>query len=73
MEDRYHKGYRVKVRSFHSGVRWRTEVIISEVKDATASELTLPTPPINWSAATEAEADEYGLQMARDWIARSQE
>jgi hypothetical protein len=73
MEDKYHKGYRVKVRSFRSGARWLTEVVIWALKDATASELLLPSPPVAWSAATEAAADEYGLEMARDWIARSQE
>jgi len=73
MDDTYHKGYRVRVRSFHSGMRWRTEVMIRAMRDATASELTLPSPPIHWSAATETEADEYGLAMARDWIARTED
>jgi hypothetical protein len=73
MDDKYHKGYRVSVRSFPSGMRWRTEVIIRAIRDATASELMLPAPPIYWSAATETEADAYGLVMARDWIARPDE
>jgi len=73
MEDRYHKGYRVKVKSFRSGSRWRTEVVIWAMKSATASELMLPSPPVNWSAATEEEANQYGFEMARDWISRTEE
>ncbi len=72
MENRYHKGYRVKVRSFRTGARWRTEVVIVTMKSP-AAELTLPSPPVSWSAATEEEANEYGLAMARDWISRSEE
>ncbi len=72
MENRYLRGYRVKVSSFRSGSGWRTEVSICSLKD-TASVLTLPAPPLRWSAATEQEADLYGLDMAREWIANTEE
>jgi len=72
MDDRYHKGYRVKIHSFRSGVRWRTEVVIAAMKGP-AAELARPAPPASWSAATEEEANEYGFAMAREWIARLQE
>ena len=72
MDNRYHRGYRIRVRSFRTGARWRTEVVIATMKVPDA-ELTLPLPPVHWSAATEEEANEYGLAMAKDWIARTQE
>jgi hypothetical protein len=72
MDNRYHRGYRIKVRSFRAGARWRTEVVIATMKVPIA-ELTLPFPPVHWSAATEEEANHYGLAMAKDWIARTQE
>lgn len=76
MENRYHKGYRVKVTSFRSGpvgARWRTEVVISALRDATASELVLPSPPLGWSASTEEEANQYGFELAKAWIAQTDE
>jgi hypothetical protein len=72
MDNRYHKGYRVTIRSFRSGVRWRTEVVIATMKRPPA-ELVLPLPPTSWSASSEQEADEYGFAMAKDWIARTEE
>ena len=71
MAHRYHKGFRVNIRSFRSGVRWRTEVVITTMK-APVSERALPRPPETWSAATEEEADAYGFEMAKDWIARGE-
>jgi len=72
MDDRYHRGYRVKVNSFRSGSGWRTEVSICSMKD-TSAVLTLPAPPLRWWAGTEQEADKYGLDMAKTWIANTDE
>jgi hypothetical protein len=72
MADRYYRGYRVKVSSFRSGSGWRTEVSICSMKD-TASVLKLPSPPLRWWAGTEQEADAYGFEMARAWIANTDE
>ena len=69
---RYHKGFRVSIRSFRRGVRWRTEVVITTMK-APVSERALPLPPETWSATTEEEADADGFEMAKDWIARGEE
>src|SRR5262252_8995665 len=49
MDNRYHRGYRIRVRSFRTGARWRTEVVIATMKVPDA-ELTLPLPPVHWSA-----------------------
>ena len=70
MEDRYHRGYRVKVKSFRSGSRWRTEVSIAAMKHPPTGETILPSP-IAWSASSEEEADQHGLAIARAWIANS--
>jgi hypothetical protein len=72
MDSRYHRGYRVDVSSFRSGSGWRIEVSICPLKD-TRSLLTLPSPSPHWSAATKEEADRYGLEMAKAWIANMQE
>ncbi|HEV8437717.1 MAG TPA: hypothetical protein VGT40_06460 [Methylomirabilota bacterium] len=68
MDDTYHKGYCVSVRSFLDGARWRTEVRVRAVKHAPPSGTPIGPAPAHWSAATEEEADRYGVQMARTWI-----
>jgi hypothetical protein len=73
MEDRYLRGYHVSVKSFLNGVRWRTEVRVRAVKDRAAAEVSISPPPVYWSAASEDEADRYGIEMARAWIARQLE
>ena len=68
MEDKYHKGYRVSVKSCLSGTRWRPDVRVIALRHGASGAVTIGPPPSLWSAATEDEADRYGLQMARMWI-----
>jgi hypothetical protein len=68
MENTYHRGYRVRVRSSLNGSRWKAEVSVAELRTTPRVETALPSPG---SAATEEEADLYGLAIARTWIANS--
>ena len=71
MAERPYEGRRIVARSFRSGLAWRTEVVVwSPDGRGGVTETMLDPPPSDWFAATEEEADQYGLAIGRAWIDR---
>jgi len=68
MDDKYHKGYRVSVKSSLTGTRWRPDVQVKSVRGAATAAVSIGPAPAYWSAATEEAADLYGFDMAKAWI-----
>jgi len=67
-----YRGCRIVARSFLSGVVWRTEVTVwRDAANGGWTETMLYPPPAEWSATSEAEANEYGFAMGRVWIDRA--
>ena len=74
MDDRYCSGYRVTVKSSRHGSGWRTDVAVFALgSDPSEAAIPVPVPAQRWPAATEQEADQYGFEVAKEWIARARE
>jgi hypothetical protein len=66
MEVKYCRGFRITVTSSLVGTRWHTAASLSRLNHPGPP--VIIGPPVTWSAATEQEADEYALTMAKTWI-----
>lgn len=63
-----YRGHRRRVSIYQNGDRYRVDVIVKTGHGANETHFQVPAPPVEWSAATEREAQHYGVDLAKAWI-----